>query len=476
MKKFIGLVAIVLFTSVFSIFGYKYLAQNDSNNSQFIKTQAVSNDISADSLQGHLVNVAHSNEQNNLIGNELPDFRKVVKNTKSAVVHVRNTRFVQRFQPYYFGYRQGQVYKQEGTGSGVIISPDGYIVTNNHVIKDANELEVSLDNNKTYKASLVGTDPNTDVAVIKIDANNLPYLPFGNSDDVALGEWVLAIGNPYNIGTTVTSGIVSAKGRDLKGNKRIDNFIQTDAVVNPGNSGGALLDTRGELIGINTMIFSMNGSYIGYSFAIPSNIVKKVVDDILEYGSIQKGVLGIKGAELNGEIAKKLNIDQTEGVYVYEIEPNTGAAKSGLDVGDIIIKLDNIKVATMSDLMGYLKTKRPGDKIKVVALRDSNAKGFEVVLSKNEAAYLKKLGLSVKNVNKDVLKSYGVKNGVYIDRINNRLLFEYGVKPGYLITRINNTPITSVDDITNVLQSLENQRYLLEVVSPDGRVEKYIFQ
>jgi len=476
MKKLAGLIAVAVFSSLFSIFGYRYLAEKEANNNPTSDSPTVFNDVSADSLQGHLVNIANNNEQNNLIGNELPDFRKVVKKTKLAVVHVRNTRFVKRQQPFYFGYKQGQIDKQEGTGSGVIISPDGYIVTNNHVIKGASELEVTLDNNKTYKAILVGTDPNTDVAIIKIDADNLPYLPFGNSDDVALGEWVLAIGNPYNIGTTVTSGIVSAKGRDLKGNKRIDNFIQTDAVVNPGNSGGALLDTRGELIGINTMIFSMNGSYIGYSFAIPSNIVKKILDDILEYGSIQKGVLGIKGAELNGKIAKKLNIDQTEGVYIYEIDPDTGAAKSGLDVGDIIVKLDNISIATMSDLMGYLKTKRPGDKIKVAALRHGDVEYFEVILDKNEAAYLKTLGLSVRNVSKKVLKSYGVKNGVFIDRINNRLLFQYGVKPGYLITRINNTSIYSVDDITNMLQALENQRYLLEVVSPDGKVEKYIFQ
>lgn len=473
MKKYVSFVMIAVLSSVLSLAGYTYLYQTkkqpEKNNVTPIIKQS-----EQDSTSNFLHQTDFSPADN--ANYNIPDFRKVVKQSKNAVVHVRNTRYVQRYQPFYFGYREGPVYKQEGTGSGVIISPDGYIVTNNHVIKDASEIEVTLENKQTYKAELIGTDPNTDVAVIKINTDNLPYLTFGDSDSVELGEWVLAIGNPYNIGTTVTSGIVSAKGRDLKGNKHIDNFIQTDAVVNPGNSGGALINTKGQLIGINTMIFSMNGSYIGYSFAIPSNIVRKIADDILEFGSIQKGVLGVKAAELNGEIAQKLGIEQTEGVYIYEIEPDSGADKAGLETGDIIIKINNVKVSTMADLLGYLKTKRPGDKIEVTIIRNGDTQHYNIKLSKNNAAYLKSLGLSVKNADKIILKRYGVSNGVFIDRVNNRLLYQNGIKPGYLITRINGQKIYSVDDITNILADLDHQQYTIEVVSPEGRTEKYIFQ
>jgi len=471
MKKYVSLLLVALLSSLLTLTGYEYFKQSDKTTKNNIIYQNLQQ---PDSTQTGLQNVNYQTTNRDL--SSIPDFRNVIKKTKDAVVHVRNTRYVQQYQPYYFGYRQGPIYKQEGTGSGVIISPDGYIVTNNHVIKDASEIEVTLENKQTYKAELIGTDPNSDVALLKIDADNLPFLTFGDSDAVELGQWVLAIGNPYNLGTTVTSGIVSAKGRDLKGNKRIDNFIQTDAVVNPGNSGGALIDTEGHLIGINTMIFSMNGSYIGYSFAIPSNIVRKIADDILEFGSIQKGVLGIKAAELNGEIAKKLNIPQTEGVYIYDIEKNTGADKAGMEIGDIIIRINNVKIATMADLLGYLKTKRPGDEIEVTVIRNGKTRHFKVVLNKNNAAYLKSLGVFVKNIDKDILKQYGVTNGVYIDRVNNRLLYQNGIKPGYLITRINNQKIYSVDDITNMLQNLDHQRYTIEIVSPDGRVEKYIFQ
>ncbi len=473
MKKYVSFTVIAVLSSILTLTGYTYFVKMQKKSSEH-HNYSTQNTKQQDSTGNFLHQAAYTPASDNPYN--IPDFREIVKKTKDAVVHVRNTRYIQQYQPFFFGYREGPVYKQEGTGSGVIISPDGYIVTNNHVIKDASEIEVTLENKQTYKAELVGTDPNTDVAILKIDADNLPYLTFGDSDSLELGEWVLAIGNPYNLGTTVTSGIVSAKGRDLKGNNRIENFIQTDAVVNPGNSGGALINTKGQLIGINTMIFSMNGSYIGYSFAIPSNIVRKIADDILEFGSIQKGVLGIKAAELNGVIAKKLGINQTEGVYIYEIEPDSGAEKAGLETGDIIIKINNIKIATMSDLLGYLKTKRPGDKIEVTIIRNGDIKHFNVILSKNSAAYLKTLGLSVKNVDRNILDQYGVSHGVYIDRINNRLLYQNGIRPGYLITKINGQKIYSVDDITNILSDLGSKQFTIEVVAPDGRIEKYIFQ
>jgi len=467
MKKLITYTFIALLSSVVSITTFYTLQTKKSpkTENKLTKVHETAKFPSA------IHPVSYSNNFKNL-----PDFTEIVKQTKNSVVHVRNTRYVQKYTPYSYGYRQGPIYKQEGTGSGVIISPDGYIVTNNHVIKDANEIEVTLDNNKSYKAKLIGTDVNTDIAILKIDASRLPYIIFGDSDQVQLGEWALAIGNPYNLGTTVTAGIISAKGRDLKGNNKIENFIQTDAVVNPGNSGGALVNQKGELIGINTMIFSMNGSYIGYSFAIPSNIVRKIVDDILEFGSIKKGVLGVKGVELNNEMANKLKINKTNGIYIYEIEPNTGASHSGIHTGDIIIKIDNVNIKTMSDLLGFLKTKRPGDKIEITVLRNGKEKVFDIELSQNNAAYLKSMGLSVKNIDKKTLGRYGVDHGVFIDRVTNRILYENGIRPGYIITKINDVDIHNVDDLTDILTTLNNIQYTMEVVSPNGRIEKYIFR
>ncbi len=470
MKKLITYISIALFSSLISLGTYHYLNKNNSKDQVVNLTNVPKTDSMPVAIPVH-----YNNPQNKYYGS-LPDFKDIVKKTKNSVVHVRNTRYVQKYSPYSYGYRQGPVYKQEGTGSGVIISPDGYIVTNNHVIKDASEIEVTLDNNKTYRAKLIGTDVNTDIALLKIEAEHLPYIIFGDSDKVELGEWALAIGNPYNLGTTVTAGIISAKGRDLKGNSKIENFIQTDAVVNPGNSGGALVNEKGELIGINTMIFSMNGSYIGYSFAIPSNIARKIVDDILEFGSIKKGVLGIKGVELNNEMADRLHIDETKGIYIYEIEPHTGAAKSGIKTGDIIIKINNVDIKTMADLLGFLKTKRPGDKIEITVLRDGKEKVLDIELSQNNAAYLKSMGISVKNIDRKTLNRYGVNHGVFIDGVKNPMLYENGIRPGYLITRINDVDIHNVDDLTDILTTLNNTQYTMEVVSPNGRIEKYIFR
>ncbi len=470
MKKIFAYVFIGVVSSLATLIIYTQLTDQTKKKPTDIMTAQKKDD----SIEQFIKNVNYTGHPADY--SKLPDFKAIVKKTKNTVVHVRNTRYVQQYQPYYFGYRPGPVYKQEGTGSGVIISPDGFIVTNNHVIKDASEIEVTLDNNKTYKAKLIGTDVNNDIAILKIEADNLPFMIFGDSDKVELGEWVLAIGNPYNLGTTVTAGIVSAKGRDLKGNNKIENFIQTDAVVNPGNSGGALVDENGQLIGINTMIFSMNGSYIGYSFAIPSNIVKKIINDILEFGSIKKGVLGIKAVELNDELAKKLGTETSKGVYVYEIEKDSGADKSDMEIGDIIIKIDDVDISGMSDLLGYLKTKRPGDKIEIVVLRNGHKKIFDVVLSQNNAAYIKSMGLSVKNIDRKTLKQYGVNHGVFIDRVNNNLLYQNGIRAGYLITKINDVEIHNVDDLTDILTTLNRKQYTMEVVSPNGRVEKYIFR
>lgn len=275
---------------------------------------------------------------------------------------------------------------QIGTGSGVIITPDGYIVTNNHVIANASQIEITLNNNKIYKAELVGTDPATDIALLKVDADEkLPYLTFADSDNTHIGEWVLAVGNPFNLTSTVTAGIISAKARDLSGSSdKTQSFIQTDAAVNPGNSGGALVNTNGDLIGINTAITSQTGSYVGYSFAVPSNIAKKVVEDIIEFGNVQKGVLGVRGSELNSLNAEKLGVKESEGFYVGGVDEGSGADKAGIKEGDIIKKLDNIKISKFSDLSGYIASKRPNDVIKVAIERDGKALTLPVTCIKTK--------------------------------------------------------------------------------------------
>ncbi len=357
MKRFGNLFLVSLLSGVTTLGAYKLLFESDLMQKKSIVT------------------VAPENYSRNVgLGAEAIDFTEAADKTVHTVVHVKNVSYRTTTNPmleFFFGFNGGQQQQQQqiGTGSGVIISEDGYIVTNNHVIKDASEIEITLNNKKTYKAKLIGTDSKMDIAVLKIDAEEkLPYTVFADSDNVKVGEWVLAVGNPYNLTSTVTAGIVSVKARNLDTNG-IQSFIQTDAAVNPGNSGGALVNTHGELVGINTMISSQTGSYVGYSFAVPSNITRKIIQDIMEYGNVQRGVLGVEGAELNGAASKELGIKQTQGFYIKKTTKNSGAEKSGLTTGDVIIKLDNQNISSFAELSGYINTKRPDDKVIVTFIR-----------------------------------------------------------------------------------------------------------
>lgn len=411
---------------------------------------------------------------------ENTDFTAAAEKTLNAVVHVKNTSFKTVRDPFAeLFYGQGSGIKklpQIGSGSGVIISSDGYIVTNNHVIANANEIEITLNNRKVYKAEMIGADPNNDIALLKIDESELPYITFGNSDNTKIGEWVLAVGNPYNLTSTVTAGIISAKGRDLQGNGGItDSFLQTDAAVNPGNSGGALVNTRGELVGINTAISSRTGSFIGYSFAVPSNIAKKVIEDIMEFGNVQNAILGVRGGELNNEIADNLNIDSTEGFYISEVTKDSGAEKAGLQKDDIIVKLDNVKISSFADLKGYISSKRPDDVVRVTFRRSGDLKTANVTLIKNEMVAIESLGIEVKNLSKKELEKLKVNNGVRVTAINNRELLAYGVKEGYVLVSINNKKINSVDDVNAVLRSKSNGEVMrIEMLNLDGELERYI--
>lgn len=414
-------------------------------------------------------------------GAENIDFTSAAEKTLNSVVHVKNTMLQtikDPFAEFFYGQGNGtRQFSQIGTGSGVIISSDGYIVTNNHVINNATDIAVVLNNKKEYKAKIIGADPTNDIALIKVDAKDLPYVTFGDSDHIKIGEWVLAVGNPYNLTSTVTAGIISAKGRDLDGNGSVDSFIQTDAAVNPGNSGGALVNTRGELIGINTAISSMTGSFVGYSFAVPSNIAKKVIEDLMEFGNVQRAVLGVVGGELDGKIAENLDVKNTEGFYISEVSEGSGAAKAGLKPKDIIIQLDGNKISTFSDLTGFLRTKRPNDKVQVTFLRGNDQKTVEVLLSKNEISKVSTLGLELKNLNNTELKKLKIENGVKVSNILNKELLSYGVKKGYIITEINNKKVYSVDDVNDMISAKSSNEVMrIEMINLQGEVERYIFR
>ncbi len=411
------------------------------------------------------------------------DFVEAAEKTVDAVVHVMNTtisRAPVTIQDLFFG--RGTERAQIGTGSGVIISPDGYIVTNNHVIDGAQSLSVTLNDNRTLSAELVGSDPRTDIALLKIESDEeLPFTRFGDSDQAKVGEWVLAVGNPFNLTSTVTAGIISAKSRDLSG-QNFQSFIQTDAAVNPGNSGGALVNTNGDLIGINTAITSQTGSYIGYSFAVPSNIARKVIEDIMEFGNVQNGILGVTGGALNSAYAKKLGLEETEGFYIDDVEEKSGASRAGLRSGDIIKKLDEVDISKFADLSGYLSSKRPNDVVNVTVLRRGNQKIVPVKLTKKGLEKVEFIGLELRNLSKEAKKKYDLEGGAYVFKTNNYELFKkLGLKNGYIITDINDIPINNIEDIQNFKNkfgnnSLEKSIDKMGVINTKGQRERFIFK
>lgn len=398
------------------------------------------------------------------------DFTEAAGNSVNAVVHVKNEAAVRRSP-----FSASTALALQGTGSGVIVSPDGYIVTNNHVIQNASRLRVTLNNNQNYIAEVIGSDPKSDIALLKIDAKDLDYLPFGNSDNARIGEWVLAVGNPFNLTSTVTAGIISAKSRDLGMDSNVSSFIQTDAAVNPGNSGGALVNLQGELIGINTAITSQTGTYVGYAFAVPSNNARKIVEDILEFGDVQQGILGIKGVQA-ANLPKELNIDVSEGVYVDQVEQGSGAAKAGIRSGDVITKIDNVNIRKFSDLTGYIGSKRPDDVVRVQVIRKGESQVFDVRLTKYEVFQIKEIGLEVSNATPEELKQRRVNNGVKITRgltpqmQNEQLL-------GTIITAIDNQPVTNIDDVERIMNRRQSGEPIsVTFVTPDGEKQKYVWR
>ena len=375
MKLYLKILGISTLCSIITLLLFSRINKEDKTDYQ---TKFISDSVSEFSIN----NVT----QRNIGTSSLPDLTFAASKTIDAVVHVKNTSIVEESDSWALQFFYGDDSKKKvGTGSGVIISPDGYIITNYHVIENSSEVIVTTNNNKEYEAEIIGFDEVTDIAVLKIDSNtNLDYIFFGDSDSTLIGEWVLAVGNPYNLNSTVTAGIVSSKSRDLNEyDQKNQSFIQTDAAVNFGNSGGALVNIQGELIGINTLIQSMTGGYVGYSFAVPSNTVRKIFEDIIEYGDVQKGLLGVRGVALKSSYSRQLNINETEGFYIDEIEDGFGAGSAGLIKGDIIKSVDGFKINRFSDLSGYLSSKRPGDKVEVNYVREGKLKTAIVTLKKS---------------------------------------------------------------------------------------------
>lgn len=469
MKKFIGFFIVSFLAGSLTLIGYKTFYEDHTTNTTEANYQ----------FGDSIVPTSYPTWSNPSSTSDLPDFTVAAEQTVHAVVHVKNvsmTRMPQNIFQYHFG--TGPERKAvRGMGSGVIISPDGLIVTNNHVIDGATDIEITLNNNEVYKAEIIGKVPENDLAVLKIDAQDLEFLTFGDSNQIQVGEWVLAVGNPFNLTSTVTAGIVSAKARNLDPrNAGMQSFIQTDAAVNPGNSGGALVNKRGELIGINTAITSQTGSFIGYSFAIPSNNAKKIVEDIMEFGNVRKAILGVRGVELDGKNSKDLAVDVTQGFYVGGVDQSSGAAKAGLKEGDVIQQIDNIKINSFSDLTGYINTKNPGEKVQVTYLRNGRVNTTNVELSIFEVYKIDELGIEVSNASSSELKDFNAKHGVRINRVFSQQLASENLT-GILITEINGKPVTNVKDVEDVIS---NKAYSdpLKVTfkGPKGQEKTYIFR
>ena len=420
------------------------------------------------------------------------DLTEAAARSVHAVVHVMTksagaSYYGNPLYDFFFGPGGGaQPQPLIGSGSGVIITKDGYIVTNNHVIEDADEIEVILNDKRSFNARLIGTDPTTDIALLKIDADNLNYLKYGDSDDLKIGEWVLAVGNPFNLTSTVTAGIVSAKARSINilANRNqpfgIESFIQTDAAVNPGNSGGALVNQKGELVGINTAIASRTGSYTGYSFAVPVNIAKKVVADLMEYGSVQRGFLGVEIVDVNKAVAEEYGLDKLEGVFVVNAQPTGAAFNAGMRSGDVILSIDGTVVNSVPELQEQIGKHRPGDKLNILVNRGGKKKQFTVTLrnERGTTGYAtahqvpKLLGAEFGAIPDNIRAKLGIRNGVQVKKIFNGPLKDAGVREGYIITKANRVPVSSVSDLKRVL-SMVDEGLFLTGIYPNGRVVYY---
>jgi Do/DeqQ family serine protease len=421
---------------------------------------------------------------------QLPDLTFAAEKSIHTVVHIA-TQSVRTGQwssgnPFldeFFGFQKSEPQISQGFGSGVILSKDGYIVTNNHVIENAQNIKVILNDKREFEARLIGTDPSTDIALLKIAAEDLAFLTYGNSENLKLGEWVLAVGNPFNLTSTVTAGIISARARNLGINQdaaSIESFIQTDAAVNPGNSGGALVNQQGNLVGINTAIASRTGSYTGYSFAVPVTIVKKVVEDLKEFGEVQRALLGVNIGDVNAEIANKLKLDKVEGVYVGGVSDNSAAKEAGIKEGDVILFVENEKTKTSAELQEKISQYRPGDDVKVVVLRDNEKKQFTVTLRNRHGDTqivrdnITVLGAEFEKISEKEKKDLEIGQGIKITNLEKGKLKDAGLKVGFIITTVNKKAIYEVADLKREIEKARGG-ILVEGIYSNGEPAYYVF-
>ena len=463
-KFFLGAVAVVAMSAgVAGVTSYAFMQQPEQKNVQEFA------DIFQPNPNTQLAAL-------NAVNAQPVDLTMAAENSVNAVVHIKSTQESKKQtvtvrDPFYeffgdmFGNRGGQQRQIEtpekvGFGSGVIISKDGYIVTNNHVIENADIISVKLNDGREFKGRIIGADPSTDLALVKIEGEDLPTIPVGDSDQLKIGEWVLAVGNPFNMTSTVTAGIVSAKARSLGVyNQGVESFIQTDAAINQGNSGGALVNARGELVGINAVLSSPTVAYAGYGFAIPTSIMTKVVSDLKEFGTVQRAILGISGHDLGDDRTKDKDLGTVEGVYVAEVTDGSGAKAAGIEPGDVIIKIAGKKVHNMAELQENLAKHRPGDKVEVTILRNKKEKFLDVTLKnmQGNTEVVKKidldmLGAAFKPINEDVKRHLGVSYGLEVTGVDKGKFAEAGIKKGFVILKVNGSKIASEEDLAKVLK------------------------
>lgn len=426
-----------------------------------------------------------------LSGENLAEFNFVTAAQQSveAVVHVKTQSTRESYNPvleFFYGERYKNQEPVLGFGSGVIISDDGYIVTNNHVIEGSDEIYVALNDKREFKAKLIGADPSTDIALLKIDGENLQYIPWGNSDALQVGEWVLAVGNPFNLTSTVTAGIVSAKGKNIgiiRDQYRMESFIQTDAAVNRGNSGGALVNIKGELVGINTAIISPSGGYAGISFAVPVSIVQKIVKDLIEFGAVQRAILGVTIQEVTADVANRLDLDKIAGVLVEGVREDGAAKQAGIKKDDVILTVNGVAVNSPGELQEQVSRYRPNDKVTVTVKRDGKTKQFEVVLRNLQGStdlvtaglFNDVLGARFEDVPEKELTKLGINSGVKVAELRPGKLRTEGIKEGFVITQINNKPVKEASQIDVIIAGIKRGGVYIEGVYPNGVVAYYAF-
>jgi Do/DeqQ family serine protease len=484
MKRFASFVLAAILGSVITLAAYEWLGNKENVKLEFTNGVPTSK-------------VAYSvNEK----GEVVPlDFTATAEKVTPAVVHIKSTQSQSRtgetqyFNPFrdFFGpdfNPRMEMRPSQSSGSGVIINSDGYIVTNNHVVQDAEIVDVTLNDNRTFRAEVIGTDPDTDIALIKVDQKGLPSLAFVDSDKAKVGEWVLAVGNPFNLNSTVTAGIISAKGRNIniidrrteQGNTAIESFIQTDAAINPGNSGGALVDLSGGLLGINTAIASPTGAYSGYGFAVPSNIVSKIVEDLLNFGVVQRGWLGVSITSVNSDLVKEKDLGVNDGAYINSFAESSAAKEGGLKEGDVVVKIDDTPIHSSAALIEYIGRKRPGDKINVTVNRNGkesshmitlkNREGTATAVKLEERTGLAALNIQVEDVDAAVLKKLDLKNGVRVTSIGNGKIGRYtDMREGFIITKVNDTPVKNAKELNEIL----NNKKTGEIVTLSGTYEDF---